>query len=83
MANLKLKAYVVHEKGSSDYVIVHARKAAQAKAIARSNEIFENTQYVNMRAERAPAFDKTIRVDRDDAFLVYDKGKYRVAYREG
>lgn len=84
MPELKLKAYIAYEKGNEDeWIYVHALTTSQAKAIARKHELFENADYTDIRVERKPRLDKVFRVDSDDAFLVYDKGKYRVAYKEG
>ena len=84
MKELKLKAYIAYEKGNEDeWIYVHALTPSQAKAIARGHEIFEDTDYTDIRVKRMPKLDKVFRVDSDDAILVYDKGKYRVAYMEG
>ena len=84
MAELKLKAYIAYEKGNEDkWIYVHALKPSQAKAIAREHELFEDADYIDIRVERMPKLDKVFRVDSEDAFLVYDRGEFRVAYREG
>ena len=84
MAELKLKAYIAYEKGNEDkWIYVYALKPSQAKSIARERELFEDADYTDIRVKRKPRLDKVFRVDSDDAFLVYDRGEYRVAYREG
>ena len=83
MPELKLKAYIAYAKGCEDeWVYVHALTPSQAKAIARKNELFEDADYTDIRVKRKPRLDKVFRVDGDDAFLAYDRGEYRVAYRE-
>lgn len=84
MPELKLKAYIAYEKGNEDeWIYVHALTPSQAKAIARERELFEDADYTDIRVERMPKLDKVFRVDSEDAILVYDRGEYRVAYREG
>ena len=83
MQELKLKAYIAYEKGNEDdWAYVHALTPSQAKAIARERGLFEDTRYTDIRVKREPKLDKVFRVDSENAFLVYDRGKYRVAYRE-
>lgn len=82
MAVLKLKAYIAYEKGNEDdWAYVYALKPSQAKAIAREHELFEDADYTDIRVKRMPKLDKVFRVDSENAFLAYDRGKYRVAYR--
>ena len=84
MPKLKLKAYIAYAKGCEDeWIYVHALTPSQAKAIAREHEIFEDADYIDIRVERMPKLDRVFRVDSKDAFLVYDRGEIRVAYREG
>lgn len=84
MAELKLKAYIAYAKGCEDkWIYVHALTPSQAKAMARERELFEDADYTDIRVERMPKLDKVFRVDSEDAFLVYDRGEFRVAYREG
>lgn len=84
MPELKLKAYIAYAKGcENEWTYVHALTTSQAKAIARKRRIFEDTDYTDIRVIRRPRLDKVFRVDSEDAILVYDKGKYRVAYWEG
>lgn len=84
MPKLKLKAYIAYAKGNEDeWVYVHALTTSQAKAIARERELFEDTDYTDIRVKRKPRLDKVFQADSEDAFLVYDRGVFRVAYREG
>ena len=84
MPELKLKAYIAYAKGREDeWIYVHALNPSQAKAIARERGFFEDTDYTDIRVKRKPRLDKVFRVDGENAILVYDRGKYRVAYREG
>jgi hypothetical protein len=84
MPELKLKAYIAYAKGCEDeWIYVYALKPSQAKAIARRHELFEDADYTDIRVKRMPKLDKVFRVDSENAFLAYDRGEYRVAYREG
>lgn len=84
MPELKLKAYIAYAKDREDeWIYVHALTPSQAKAIARERELFEDADYIDIRVKRMPKLDKIIRADSEDAFLVYDRGEFRVAYREG
>jgi hypothetical protein len=84
MPELKLKAYIAYAKGCEDeWIYVYALNPSQAKAIARERELFEDTDYTDIRVERMPKLDKVFRVDSENAFLAYDRGEYRVAYKEG
>lgn len=84
MPELKLKAYIAYEKGNEDeWIYVYALNPSQAKAVARRHELFEDADYTDIRVKRVPKLDKVFRVDSENAFLAYDRGEYRVAYREG